>query len=113
MNRLKPVTWVGNSLDELNAFPAEIKRQLGYDLHLVQQGSMPRDFKVMRNLGSGVMEIRQRDETGAYRLVYVAKFEDMIYCLHSFQKKTQKTAAKDIEIIKERYRKVLERINED
>lgn len=51
---------------------------------------MPRDFKVMRNLGSGVMEIRQRDETGAYRLVYVAKFEDMIYCLHSFQKKTQK-----------------------
>ena len=79
MNTRKPVLWVGSTLDDLNEF-----------------------------LGSGVMEIRQRDETGAYRLVYIAKFTDAIYCLHAFQKKTQRTAPKDVEIIKARYRAVLE-----
>lgn len=108
MNTRKPVQWVGSSLDDLKTFPIDVKQELGHDLDLVQQGLPPRDFKPMQNLGSGVLEIRCRDTTGAYRLVYVAKFADAIYCLHSFQKKTEKTAPKDIDIIKARYRAVLE-----
>ena len=108
MNTRKPVLWVGSTLDDFNEFPRDMKRELGFDLDLVQKGDTPRDFKAMHNLGSGVMEIRQRDETGAYRLVYIAKFTDAIYCLHAFQKKTQRTAPKDVEIIKARYRAVLE-----
>lgn len=108
MNTRKPAKWVGTTLEDLKTFPTDVIKEMGYDLNLVQQGLLPRDFKVMQNLGSGVMEIRQRDETGAYRLIYVAKFADAIYCLHAFQKKSQKTAPKDIEIIKARYRAILE-----
>lgn len=108
MNTRKPAKWVGTTLEDLKTFPTNVIKEMGYDLNLVQQGLLPRDFKVMQNLGSGVMEIRQRDETGAYRLIYVAKFADAIYCLHAFQKKSQKTAPKDIEIIKARYRAILE-----
>lgn len=102
-NNRKPIHWVGSTLDDIREFPDNIKRELGFDLDLVQQGLLPRDFKAMQNLGSGVMEIRVRDISGAFRLVYVAKFADAIYCLHSFQKKTQKTSPKDLEIIKARY----------
>lgn len=108
MNTRKPAKWVGSTLNDLKTFPTDVIKEMGHDLDLVQQGLSPRDFKVMQNLGSGVMEIRQRDETGAYRLIYVAKFADAIYCLHAFQKKSQKTDPKDIAIIKARYRAVLE-----
>lgn len=102
-NNRKPILWVGSTLNDIRAFPDNIKRELGFDLDLVQQGLLPRDFKVMQNLGSGIMEIRVRDISGAFRLVYIAKFSDAIYCLHSFQKKTQKTSSQDLEIIKARY----------
>lgn len=102
-NNRKPIHWVGSTLDDVREFPDNIKRELGFDLDRVQQGLLPRDFKAMQNLGSGVMEIRVRDVSGAFRLVYVAKFANAIYCLHSFQKKTQKTSPKDLEIIKARY----------
>lgn len=55
--------------------------------------------------GPGVREIRIR-AGGAYRVFYVAKFEEVIYVLHAFQKKTQKTAKQDIEIGQQRYRSV-------
>lgn len=103
LNERKPIHWVGSSLDDLKQFPDNIKRELGFDLDLIQQGLLPRDFKAMQNLGSGIMEIRVRDISGAFRVAYVAKFAEAIYCLHAFQKKTQKTAPKDLEIIKTRY----------
>lgn len=99
----KPIHWVGSTLDDVREFPDNIKRELGFDLDLVQQGLLPRDFKAMQNLGSGVMEIRVKDINGAFRLVYLAKLKNAVYCLHAFQKKTQKTSPKDIAIIKARY----------
>lgn len=99
----KPIHWVGSTLDDVREFPDNIKRELGFDLDLVQQGLLPRDFKAMQNLGSGVMEIRVKDINGTFRLVYLAKLKNAVYCLHAFQKKTQKTSPKDIAIIKARY----------
>lgn len=89
----------------LNSSLINIKREIGFgfDLDLLQQELLPRDYKAMKNLGSGIMEIRVRDISGTFRLVYVAKFEDAIYYLHGFQKKTQKTSPKDLAIIKARY----------
>lgn len=103
-----PIHWVGSSLEDIKQFPDNIKREIGFNLDLVQQGLLPRDYKAMQNLGSGIMEIRVRDISGAFRLIYVAKFEDAIYCLHSFQKKIQKTAPKDLAIIKARYAAIKE-----
>lgn len=71
---------------------------------MVQVGRGPADFKPLPNVGSGAYEIRIRDAAGAFRVVYVAKFEKSVYVLHAFQKKTRKTSQADIELAVRRYR---------
>lgn len=61
----------------------------------------------MSTVGAGVREIRIRDDTGAYRVLYVAKFEDAVYVLHCFQKKTQTTPKRDIDVAEKRYRELI------
>lgn len=70
----------------------------------MQVGREPADFKPLPAVGSGAYEIRIRDAAGAFRAVYVAKFEKAVYVLHAFQKKTQKTSRADIELAVQRYR---------
>jgi phage-related protein len=60
-------------------------------------GFMPVDFKPMLTVGKGAYEIRIRSN-GAWRVIYVAKFGDAVYVLHSFQKKTQRTAKEDLAV---------------
>ena len=62
----------------------------------------PADFKPLPTVGPGAYEIRIRDAGGAFRVVYVAKFEEAVYVLHAFQKKTQATSKRDPEIARER-----------
>lgn len=62
----------------------------------------------MSTIGSGVMEIRLREEGGAYRVIYTAKIADAVYVLHAFQKKSQKTAPFDLELAKKRYNKLIQ-----
>jgi phage-related protein len=62
----------------------------------------------MMSIGPGVAELRIRDSTGAFRVIYVAKFDEAVYVLHAFQKKTQRTAKVDIELARDRYRELLE-----
>lgn len=85
----KPIEWRGSSLEDLKAFPLEAVKYFGHELHLLQHGLEPTDFKAMQNLGSGVMELRKRLPDGAFRVVYVAKFEHAVVVLHSFQKKAK------------------------
>ena len=101
--REKPIEWRDTSLEDLKAFPIDAIKYFGYELGLIQNGLEPSDFKPMPNLGGGVMELRKRTTDGTYRVVYVAKFERAVFVLHSFQKKTQKTAPKDTATIKARY----------
>lgn len=79
----------------------------GQSLQDVQQGKEPPDFKTMSSIGAGVIEIRVKDDSGIYRVIYVAKYDDAIYVLHAFKKKTQKTSQKDIDIAKNALKKVL------
>lgn len=67
----------------------------------------PADWKSMGSIGEGVKEIRIRDETGAFRVVYVAKLVDAIFVLHCFQKKTQRTSQIDIELARKRYKELM------
>ncbi len=99
----KPLVWAGTSRADLRALPAEPRRALGFDLRRVQGGRLPRDWKPMPTIGPGVVEIRVRDESGAYRLLYVAKFAEAVYVLHAFQKKSQKTSSLDITVAQKRY----------
>jgi len=104
---LKPVEFLGSSLADLRSFPTEARREAGWQLDLVQRGLEPIDFKPMQSVGAGVYELRIRDVSGAFRVLYVSKLEDAIYVLHAFQKKTQKTAKADIELAARRYRNLL------
>lgn len=61
----------------------------------------------MSSLGSGVREIRIRDDSGAFRVIYVAKLADAVYVLHCFQKKTQATAKRDLDLAERRYRELM------
>lgn len=106
---LKPIEFRGNSLDDLRSFPQDARREAGLQLDRVQRGLQPDDWKPMKSVGPGVREIRLSDMDGIFRIIYVAKFEDAIFVLHCFQKKTQKTAQPDIDLAKERYKELLRR----
>jgi phage-related protein len=80
----------------------------GYQLDQLQQGRLPDDWKPMVTVGSGVQEIRIRDASGAFRLLYVAKFPEAVYVLHCFQKKTQKTNHADLQLAEQRYRDLIQ-----
>jgi phage-related protein len=62
----------------------------------------------MPTIGAGVVEIRLRDEAGIFRVFYVAKFVEAVYVLHCFQKKTQKTDPRDVELGRRRVKQLLE-----
>ncbi|MGV6815922.1 MAG: type II toxin-antitoxin system RelE/ParE family toxin [Thiotrichales bacterium] len=101
------IYWVGSSYKDLTEFPKQAKQDAGYQLHRVQNGLDPENWKPFQTVGSGVKEIRISDDGNAFRVMYVAKFSERIYVLHSFQKKTQKTAQKDIDIAKTRYKAII------
>jgi phage-related protein len=104
---LKPVEFRGSALDDLRAFPQAARREAGYQLDRVQHGREPDDWKPINAVGRGVREIRIRDAAGAFRVLYVAKFDDAVYVLHCFQKKTQKTSKADLNLAAQRYRDLL------
>jgi len=104
---MKQLLWVGNSYKAPTAFPKEIKQVAGFQLHLTQQGQDPDDWKPMQSIGANVREIRVHVD-GEHRIIYLAKFEEGVYILHAFQKKTQKTAKKDLEFAKARFRDVIQ-----
>ena len=83
---MKPITFLGDSLEELRAFPQGARRAAGMQLDKVQRGLMPDNWKPMKTVGTGVCEIRVKDESGIYRVVYIAAFAEAVYVLHVFQK---------------------------
>lgn len=103
----KRVVWVGSSRDDVRRFPREARRKAGLELRAVQRGEEPTDFKPLPSVGAGVYEIRVHAQ-GAYRVFYIAKFEEAVYVLHAFQKKTQKTTKRDLEIGRRRYKSAQE-----
>ena len=94
-------------MEDLRAFPLTARREAGHQLDQVQNGREPDDWKPMTAVGRCVKEIRIRDEAGAFRVLYVAKFADAVYVLHCFQKKTEKTSKADLELAAKRYRELL------
>ena len=107
MDHEKEIRWVGTSYDDLLAFPDDPRREAGFQLGKVQAGLEPLDWKPFDEVGTGTKEIRIKDASGIYRVIYVAKFEEAIYVLHCFPKKTQATSKQDKTIAEARYRAVV------
>jgi phage-related protein len=102
----KPIAWLGSSRRDVRAFPANARRTAGFQLLRVQQGLEPHDWKPMGSVGPGVREIRVHT-TAEHRVCYIARFAEGIYVLHAFEKRSQKTAARDIVLARDRHRQLL------
>lgn len=102
---MKALAFLGSSRQDLRDFPEEARRKAGMELMQVQMGAMPADFKPMPAVGAGAYEIRIQ-AGGAWRVIYVAKFEAAVYVLHAFGKKTQATLRVDVELAASRYRQI-------
>lgn len=106
---VKPIEFIFDSLNELRAFPVSARRDAGFQLDRVQRGLRPNDWKPMKTIGAGVNEIRLRDADGAYRIIYIAKFDEAVFVLHCFKKTTEKTAMADIDLARSRYKELMRR----
>lgn len=111
----KGVRFVGRSLDELRDFPREAMQQAGHYIDLVQQGETPSGSKPMKTVGSGCWELVVDVDDGWFRVFYVATFGSSVWILHCFQKKTNQTPKKAIDLGKSRYKAAVEehKVEED
>ncbi len=103
-HEIKSVVWIGSSLEDLKEFPSDVQDEMGYALHIAQIGDKHPKAKPLKGF-SGVMEIRSNYASDTYRAVYTTNIGDVIYVLHTFQKKSKRglaTPKKDIDLIKRR-----------
>src|SRR5215470_416163 len=105
---LAEVVWLGDSRDVFADFSCGAQQDLGYALYRVQLGQMPPDSKPMKTVGPGVYELRNQDERAWYRVFYLKKIAGVVYVLHCFEKQTAQTERKDIEVAKERLKRLRE-----
>ena len=105
------VQWIGDSREQLQAFPEPVRKDIGHALYRVQIGEVPPSAKPMKGIESGVFEIVDNYNTDTYRAVYTVKIGRSMYVLHCFQKKSKRgirTPKKDIDLIKRRLKRVKE-----
>ena len=108
----KPLVWLGSAQRDIRAFPSDARRRSGFQLRKVQQGLDPDDWKPMTSVGQGVREIRIHTEL-AHRVFYLATFDEAVYVLHAFERKTRKTPPHDVKLARDRYRALLKKRAED
>src|ERR1700733_10597542 len=106
LKSLRPVEWVGSSYRDFTAFPDPVQDEMGFALYQAQTGRMDRSAKPLRGFGgAGVVELVGNHDGDTYRAVYTVKFEEAVYVLHAFQKKSKKGAATpemDIDLVVKR-----------
>jgi len=102
----KPLIWIGGSKKDLMALPTEVRKFFGHALDFAQRGGQHGAAKVLKGFGgAGVLEVVEDHISGTYRAVYTVKFEDAVFVLHCFQKKSKSgisTPKEDMDIIRAR-----------
>ena len=83
----RPLRWVGSSRKDYRDFPPRVQDRFGFELFLAQTGQHPPSAKLLKGLGSGVVELVDDFDGGTYRAVYAVRFELAIYVLHAFKKR--------------------------
>ena len=107
------VEWEGDSREVLAGFPVGVRRKLGAEIMRLQLDERPLSSRPMPSIGSGVFELRQVDQRGWYRVVYLQRVGNRLFMLHSFIKKSAKTPAKDRQITAERLKEVRRRLEQE
>jgi phage-related protein len=101
----KPLLWVGSAKSDLLGFPEAVKDEIGAALSVAQFGGKHPRAKPWKGVGPGVLEIVEDHRGDTYRAVYTVRFEQAIYVLHTFQKKSPKgikTSLPDVEMVSRR-----------
>jgi len=107
------VAWEGNSKEILSSFPDEVKATLGFSLRQIQNGRQPVcSHRSMASIGQGVWELKESDERTWYRVMYLARINNVVHVLHCFEKDSRKTDRRDVETAKARLSQVLKRMQE-
>lgn len=102
----KPIIFIGRSREEIRDFPNDVRNDAGFNLYLIQNGGNPSDWKPLKSVGRGVREIRLWDDSGTYRVIYVANLKDAVYVLGAFKKTTEKTESIHLSLIKKRFKQI-------
>ncbi len=109
-HKKRELKFIGSALKDLKQFPGKVKREVGFDLDMVQNGETPASAKPLTGL-SGVMELVERYSRDTYRAVYVTHIGSVVYVLHCFKKKSKqgiKTPKGEIDLIRQRLQQVQE-----
>ena len=105
---LKPLEWVGSAYKDYMDFPAKLRHDMGYALYLAQMGEQYESATVLKGCGDAqILELKGSHVGSTYRAVYTVRFDEVVYALHCFQKKShrgKKTPQLDLELIKTRLR---------
>jgi phage-related protein len=103
---MKGLEWIGSSHKDLKNFPAEVQDVMGYALDFAQRGGKSPKAKPFTGCGGArVLEVVDDFDGDTYRAVYTVKFEEAVYVLHCFQKKSTqgiKTPKRDLDMIDRR-----------
>lgn len=109
---MRPLHWIGSSKKDLLDMPGEIQSEFGHALYLVQEGDKPDNVKPLKGFGgASVLEVVESHDGNAYRAVYTVRFEEAVYVLHCFQKKSKSgiaTPKQDIDLVKARLKEAEE-----
>lgn len=103
---MKKIIWIGSSYEDLKDFPQPVRNAVGYALFFAQTGKKHPHTKVLSGMGNAsVVEIRENDGSGTYRLIYTVEIEEYVFVLHAFQKKSKSgiaTPKQELDMIKNR-----------
>ena len=107
LRSIKPAVFVGSSRKDLRSFPRKVRHEIGQGIFEAQLGEHPAGAKPLKGFGSGVLEIRDNFDGDTYRAVYVIRFEEVLYVLHAFQKRSTKgiaTPQRHLDLVRQRLR---------
>jgi phage-related protein len=106
----QPVVWMGDSLVVVRTFPKAVRDEIGFALYEAQRGGKHVNAKPLRGFGPGVLEVVSDYRGDTFRAVYTVRFENKIYVLHAFQKKSRKgiaTPGHEIELVRRRLKQAI------
>ncbi len=108
----RPLFWEGSAKRDFKQFPTAVQKDMGVALFVIQLGSTPPSAKPWKGLGPGVYELIEDHRGDTYRAIYTVRIAASIFVLHAFQKKSKsgiKTPKRDVDLIEQRLRAVMER----
>lgn len=109
---MKPLFWMGPTLEDLKACPGSVRQRIGYALEMAQKGEKHGSAKPLKGFkGAGVLEVISDFDGDTWRAAYTVRIKSAIYVLHVFQKKSKAgiaTPKRDMELIESRLRLAIE-----